>query len=77
MQLRPKRFVLALMTAVALLGADKADQGQVMLEAARKKEVVDGDLKAAIEQYKVIASKYASERSVAADALIRMVHGGE
>ncbi len=58
--------VLALPAAVA----QKADQADVQLKAAIQKEVVDGDLKAAIELYNKVAQS--SNRAVAARALVRM-----
>jgi Tol biopolymer transport system component len=58
--------VLALPTAVA----QKADQAEVQLKAAINKEVVDGDLKAAIELYNKVAQS--SNRAAAAHALVRM-----
>lgn len=64
--------VLAAMAATSTLAADKPDQAQVLMEAARKKEVVDGDLRGAIEQYKTIASKHAGNRRFAAAALLRL-----
>jgi Tol biopolymer transport system component len=64
--------VLALFTSIAINAAEKNDAAKVALEAAKKKEVVDGDLKAAIEQYKAIVSKYKTDRATAAEALIRM-----
>jgi hypothetical protein len=72
MQLRPMLLVPVVIAAVTLLAAEKIDPAQMMFEAARKKEVVDGDLNTAIQQYKTIASKYAGDRAVAANALIRM-----
>ncbi|HEY5551439.1 MAG TPA: hypothetical protein VIK52_06110, partial [Opitutaceae bacterium] len=42
------------------------------MEAAKKKEVIDGDLPAAIKQYKEIVAKYPKERAVVADALVHM-----
>jgi hypothetical protein len=72
MQPRPMLLVPVVIAAVTLLAAEKIDPAQVMFEAAKKKEVVDGDLNAAIQQYKAIASKYAGDRAVAANALIRM-----
>jgi Tol biopolymer transport system component len=65
-------LVPVVIAAVTLLAAEKIDPAQVMFEAAKKKEVVDGDLNTAIQQYKAIASKYAGDRAVAANALIRM-----
>ena len=63
---------LVLAAALTLLAADKPDPAKVMFEAAKKKELIDGDLKAAIDQYKTIVSKYAGQRAIVADALIRM-----
>jgi len=48
----------------------KDDRAEVALQAALKKEAVDGDLKGAIEQYKKIAQS--TNRAVAAKALLRM-----
>jgi len=61
--------VLALMVVggVAPRGQTKAE---LALKAAMDKEVVDGDLKAAIEMYRQIAK--AGDRAVAARALVRM-----
>ena len=63
---------LVLAAALTLLAADKPDPARVMFEAAKKKEIIDGDLKAAIEQYKTVVSKYAGQRAIVADALIHM-----
>jgi len=48
----------------------KDDRAEVALQAAIKKEMVDGDLKGAIEQYKKIAQS--GNRAAAARALVRM-----
>jgi len=48
----------------------KDDRAEVALQAALKKEAVDGDLKGAIELYKKIAQS--TNRAVAAKALLRM-----
>jgi Tol biopolymer transport system component len=48
----------------------KDDRAEVALQAAIKKETVDGDLKAAIEQYGEIARS--GNRAAAAKALVRM-----
>ncbi len=48
----------------------KDDRAEVALQAAIKKETVDGDLKAAIEQYGKIAQ--GGDRAAAAKALVRM-----
>src|SRR5579862_1315468 len=63
---------LVLAAAFTLLAADKPDSAKVMFEAAKKKELIDGDLNAAIAQYKTIVSKFAGQRAVVADALIHM-----
>jgi Tol biopolymer transport system component len=44
----------------------------VLLEAARKKEILEGDLEAAIRQYKEIIATHSGDRQVAAKALVRM-----
>jgi Tol biopolymer transport system component len=54
----------------ALLGAQKSDQSDVLLQAAVNREMVQGDLKGAIEQYKKIAD--GSDKAIAAKALLRM-----
>src|ERR1035437_1936711 len=48
----------------------KDSRAEVALQAAIKKEVVDGDLKGAIEQYQKLAQ--GRDRAVAAKALVRM-----
>jgi Tol biopolymer transport system component len=58
--------ILALSPAVG----QKGDQAEVQLKAAINKEVVDGDLKAAIDLYRKVAQS--GNRPVAAKALIRM-----
>ncbi|MBI4902761.1 MAG: PD40 domain-containing protein [Acidobacteria bacterium] len=65
-------WILILMTATGMAAADSAQPAKVMMEAARKKEVVDGDLKGAIRLYGDIAAKYKNDRPVAAMALVRM-----
>jgi Tol biopolymer transport system component len=63
---------LTLLAALTLHAAQKNDPARVMFEAAKKKELVDGDLNGAIKQYKDIVSKFAGDHAIAADALIRM-----
>jgi len=65
-------LAFAFMTAVVFVSAEQGDSARTMMEAARKKEVVDGDLKGAIQQYQTIADKYKSDRAVVADALVHM-----
>jgi len=47
-------------------------KAEVALKTAMDRETVDGDLKAAIDQYKKIVATYAANHAVAAKALIRM-----
>ncbi len=66
-------LLVVLAVAVYVLSpaiAQKGDQAEVQLKAAINKEVVDGDLKAAIEMYRQVAQS--ANRPVAAKALIRM-----
>ena len=68
-----RKFAAMAVTAllgVVLLGAQKADQADVLLQAAINKEMVQGDLKAAIDQYKKLAD--GSDKAIAAKALLRM-----
>ncbi|HYL35611.1 MAG TPA: tetratricopeptide repeat protein [Bryobacteraceae bacterium] len=67
-----KRIVIGMLAVALAAVAQKNDQGERLLKAAMNAELVNGDLKAAIEQYKTIASKYASDHTVAAQALIHM-----
>src|SRR6266542_1588548 len=55
---------------LALAAAQKGDRADLHLQAAINKEVVEGDLKGAIEQYRKVAQ--GSNRTVAAKALVRM-----
>ena len=64
--------ILALVAAITINAAQGSDPAKVMFEAAKKKELVDGNLNAAIQQYKSIVSKFAKDRAVVADSLIRM-----
>jgi Tol biopolymer transport system component len=65
------RFAWVAMLAV-LLGSTVsfAQDAERLLKAAMNTELVDGDLKAAIEQYRVVAER--ADRAVAARALVRM-----
>ena len=61
--------------AVLLLGslpAQAATTAELELRAARNKAEVEGDLKAAIQQYGAIVAKYKTDRAVAATALVHM-----
>ena len=62
----------ATLLVTALAGAQQADRPEMMLEAAARKERVDGDLKAAIEQYRKISTQFAKQPEVAARALYQL-----
>jgi len=78
--MRRSRFLLvkALVSAAVLLvsmiagSAQQRRQADIDLQAAIRIETVDGDLNAAIKQYEAIASKYKSDRAVAATALVHL-----
>src|SRR5262245_34603115 len=63
--------ILALL-AITTHAAQKSEPAKQMLEAAKKKEIVDGDLNAAIQQYKAIVDKFKNDRAVVAVALIHI-----
>jgi Tol biopolymer transport system component len=56
--------------ALLLAGAQKSDRADLQLQAAINKEVVEGDLKGAIEQYRKVTQS--ANRAIAAKALMRM-----
>jgi Tol biopolymer transport system component len=66
--------VVAVTAAMTMQAAQKSESAKVMFEAAKKRELVDGDLKGAIQQYKAIVGKFGKDRSIAADALLRMAN---
>jgi hypothetical protein len=64
---------VALMTGFLIApAAEKSDRAEVLFESARQKETLEGDLEAAIQQYKEIVSNYGGNRPVAAKALVQM-----
>ncbi len=69
-----RKTILPFLVLAALLGAEslgqQSNQLEVDLQAAIRKETVEGELKSAIEQYEKIAES--SDRAIAAKALIRM-----
>ena len=72
---RSTRWGLALALAVALgvgTAAQKDAPVEKQLQAAIHKEMVDGDLKGAIETYKKVVAQAGSNRALAAQALLRM-----
>jgi len=65
--------ILTLVVMAVLAAAPQnQDKAEVALKAAMDKEVLDGNLKAAIEQYRKIAVTYRGNRSVAARALFQL-----
>jgi Tol biopolymer transport system component len=68
-----KRLLLAILMGTTLLCAGQGTSpAERQLQSAINKEVVQGDLKGAIEQYKKIVSTYKDNRAVAAKALVHM-----
>src|SRR5262245_43091475 len=59
-----------LLLAASLAWTQAPDRNQMALQAAMKKETVDGDLKGAIEAYKKLAQ--GKDQAIAAKALVRM-----
>jgi hypothetical protein len=64
--------VRSLILVLVLASSALAQAPEAMLRAAMDKESVDGDLKAAIEQYKKIVSSKGANREVVAKALVRL-----
>ena len=64
--------MLAGLLATSLAIAQKDEQGEVMLQAAKQKQLVDGDLETAIQLYKNIVANYGGNRALAAKALLEM-----
>ncbi len=67
-------IVLAVLALVVVAGVAPRAQSkpELALKAAMDKEVVDGDLKGAIDQYKKIAAQSGAGRATVATALLRM-----
>ena len=70
-------LVLTVLVAAPLAAGQTADRVEVLLKAAMHKELVDGDLQAAIEQYQDIVARAGGNRVVAAKALLQMGHAYE
>jgi Tol biopolymer transport system component len=67
------KLLLAMMIGAALLlGGPQSDRPDQQLQSAINKEVVEGDLKGAIELYKKIAAQPGAGRTTVATALLRM-----
>jgi len=65
-------LALAAVLAASFALAQKSDQGEVLLKAAANKELVDGDLSAAIELYKKVVAQPGASRAAVAKALVQM-----
>jgi Tol biopolymer transport system component len=75
MRCRLAHVMAAVVMATTLMAAGQSDPARVLFEAARKAEIVDGDLKVAIEQYKKVVAS--ANRALAAQALVRMAESYE
>src|SRR5690348_9576924 len=63
-------WMICALAGVMLAAQENDSRADLALQAAIKKETVDGDLKGAIEQYRKIAQ--GKDRALAARALVRM-----
>ena len=64
--------VLAGLLTASMGTAQKADQAELLLQAASHKQLVEGRLEEAIQLYKNILTRYAGNRPVAAKVLVQM-----
>lgn len=74
-QMKARLVMVALIFAMAITGvtAQQSGTAAALLEAARQKETVEGDLAGAIKQYQALVDRFAkADRAVAASALVRM-----
>lgn len=71
-----KRITVFAGLVVALLSvpgqAQKSSRAEVLLESARQKETLEGDLKGAIREYEEIVKRHSGDRAAASKALIGM-----
>src|SRR5687767_4433484 len=66
-------FIAAAILLTGSAAAQQRKQQDIDLQAAIRKETIDGDLNGAIKQYAAIVSKYVkSDRAVTAMAMVRM-----
>ena len=63
---------VAALCAALILSAQTVDSAESLLQAATKKELVDGDLAGAIEGYKKAFAAAKDDRAVAAQALLKL-----
>src|SRR4029453_12792322 len=64
-------LLAALEIGLAVAAQSNPEAGK-QLEAAIHKEVADGDLKGAIEQFRKVASRYRTDRKIAASAMLHI-----
>ena len=64
-------FLLCIPTLVCVLALQR-DGAEVMFQAATHKELVEGDLDGALQIYQTILDQHGSDRSLAAEALVRL-----
>jgi Tol biopolymer transport system component len=67
----PAAALLAVLL-VPLAASQKDNRAEVLFESARKKAFLEGNLQAALEQYKKIVADYGGNRSIAAKALVEI-----
>src|SRR6266536_2499952 len=72
MRLTTQMVVVLAAGALLLAAPQKKDSSEATLRAAMDKETVDGDLKAAIEQYKKVIASSGASRDVVSKALVRL-----
>jgi Tol biopolymer transport system component len=65
-------LLCTILSAGYLVSQTTSDRAEVALQAAIKTETVDGDLRAAIDQYRKIAAMPGASRATVASALLRM-----
>ena len=78
--MRTRLFVLfiSVIAAVSFAGAAQSRPAEILLEAARKKAVIDGDLDAAVRDYQTLADRYRiADPPVAAAALLHLAEAHE
>lgn len=68
-------FAILLLAALATLSAvtaQKNDKAETLLQAAQHKQLVEGDLKGAIQLYQQIIAQHGNNRAAAAKALVQI-----
>ena len=65
-------LLVAILLMPSALAGRQQDAAEVQLKAAMHRELVDGDLRAAIKEYEAIVSRHPGDRGVAARALLQI-----